>query len=161
VKYFTSNLDISYRSRHALHGGAAVKLKQPKPIQTLKTEISQLIHNIYIKHAVAAFQHGISNDTKDQLQRGEAFLKDAREAAAAMVQKELPNRSGTENDGLVDYLQGVMEVRFDGADRIERIGEGLNIGGDMINLLPRAIAPDTLWTTAPDGTRGKRHLFTG
>jgi hypothetical protein len=65
-------------------------------MQTLKTKLSQLIHSIYIKHEVVNFQHGIANNTKDQLQRGEAFLKEAREQDAALVQQELPNRSGAE-----------------------------------------------------------------
>jgi hypothetical protein len=65
-------------------------------MQTLKTKLSQLIHSIYIKHTVTAFQHGVANSTKDQLQLGEAFLQEAREAAAAMVVAELPNRSGAE-----------------------------------------------------------------
>jgi hypothetical protein len=77
-------------------------------MQTLKTKLSQLIQSIYIKHDVSALQHGVTNNTKDQLQLGEAFLQEAREAAAAMVQQELPNRSGAENDWLVDYLQGLM-----------------------------------------------------
>jgi hypothetical protein len=81
-------------------------------MQTLKTKLSQLIHSIYIKNEVAALQCGVANNTKDQLQRGEAFLKEAREHAAAMVQEELPKRSKTENDELVDYLQGLMESRF-------------------------------------------------
>jgi hypothetical protein len=65
-------------------------------MQTLKAKLSQLIHKTYIKHEVAAFQHGTAHYTKDQLQRGEAFLQEAREAAAAMVVAELPNRSGAE-----------------------------------------------------------------
>ncbi|MFT6843404.1 MAG: hypothetical protein ACJASR_002183 [Psychroserpens sp.] len=65
-------------------------------MQTLKTKLSQLIHNIYIEHKVATLQRGIADYTKDKLQLGEAFLKEAREAAAAMVQQELPNRSGAE-----------------------------------------------------------------
>jgi hypothetical protein len=81
-------------------------------MQTLKTKLSQLIHSIYINHQVLAFQHGEANHTKDQIQRGEAFLQEAREQAAAMVQQELPNRSDKENDELLDELQGLMESRF-------------------------------------------------
>jgi hypothetical protein len=81
-------------------------------MQTLKTKLSQLIHSIYIKHAVVTFQHGIAQNTKDQLQRGEAFLKEAREQSAAMVEQELPNRSEKENAELLDYLQRLMESRF-------------------------------------------------
>jgi hypothetical protein len=81
-------------------------------MQPLKTKLSQLIHSIHINHTVAAFQLGVSNNTKDQLQRGEAFLQEAREEAAAMVQQELPDRSDKENAVLLDYLQGLMESRF-------------------------------------------------
>jgi hypothetical protein len=81
-------------------------------MQPLKTKLSKLIHSIHIKHTVAAFQLGVPNNTKDKLQLGEAFLKEAREEAAAMVQQELPNRSEKENNELLDELQGLMEVRF-------------------------------------------------
>jgi hypothetical protein len=112
-------------------------------MQTLKTKLSQLIHNIYIEHKVATLQRGIADYTKDKLQLGEAFLKEAREAAAAMVQQELPNRNDKENAMLLDYLQGLMEVRFKEmvvGEAVVKLGYAGWASGELIDQLAKELA---------------------